>query len=81
MNVIIGVKVVDYDKESNEGYVEAFIEDYTNIKEDNEGIEGFPVDLFYSNFSLSEDEVIPEDSEELCIFFEELDLHWKPVTP
>jgi hypothetical protein len=81
MNVIIEVKVVDYDKESNEGYVEALIEDYTNIKEDNEEVEGFPVDLFYANFSLSEEETIPEDHEELCIFFEELDLRWKPVTP
>lgn len=80
MNVIIGINKVDYDPQSNEGYVEAFIEDYTTIKESDE-IEGFPVDLCWANFSLDPDESLPEDSEELCMFFEELNLNWKFVTP
>jgi hypothetical protein len=80
MNVIIGIKKLDYDQDENVGYAEAFIEDYTTANDSSE-IEGFPVDLYWANFSLKSDEVIPEDPEELCIFFEELDLNWKYVTP
>jgi hypothetical protein len=80
MNVIIGVKMLNYEPTSNEGYAQVFIEDYTYVKEDDE-IEGFPVDLFEANFSLKQDEILPEDPEELCIFFEELNLKWTPVTP
>lgn len=80
MNVIIGINKVDYDDQSNEGYVEAFIEDYTTIKESDE-IEAFPVDLYWANFSLDPNETLPEDREELCMFFEELNLNWKFVTP
>jgi hypothetical protein len=76
MNVIIEVKTLDYNPESNDGYVEVLIEDYTNIKEDD-GIEGYPINLFSANFTLNSTETLPSDPEELCMFFEELDLDWK----
>lgn len=80
MNVIIEVKKIDYDKNSNEGYVEAFIEDYTYLPNNNEGVEGFPINFYYSTFSLEEDENIPSDPDEQCIFFEDLNLKWTLMT-
>jgi hypothetical protein len=80
MNVIIEIRNIDYDEESNEGYVEALIEDYTNVEE-NIPEEGYEVNLFGANFSLDEDETIPTDPDERCLFFEELNLNWSLVTP
>jgi hypothetical protein len=75
MDVIIEIRKIEYDKETNEGYVEALIEDYT-VDEGDEEFQGYPVDLCWANFTLDSEEDIPEDPEEKCIFFEELGLNW-----
>ena len=79
MNVVIEIRCFDYDEQTNEGYVEALIEDYVTI-EDDLPEEGYDVGLFCANFSLDEEEQIPEDPDELCLFFDELNLNWKLVT-
>lgn len=80
MNVIIEIRNVDYDEETNEGYVEALIEEYPNVEE-VPGEEGYDIHLYGATFSLEEEEKIPTDTEELCLFFEELGLNWSLVTP
>ena len=75
MNVIIEVIDYSYDEDLNFGTVEVLMEDYSS----DSSPDGYPVNKFKANFSLSPDEEIPKNSLELCLFFEELNLIWEIV--
>lgn len=77
---ILSIVNVSYDETDRSGTVTALIDDFNLVYQQTyQDPAEYGPGVAEAQFTLAEDEVMPEDSTELELFFEDLDLEWTAV--